>query len=147
MKKMPPIEKIPEAYSAIEDNRVEMYDNYAIVKSSDYSKEYLIKWKENLYYSNDNSTYWQSYPGYPVIAILMLQNKLSLNRNISKYFRDINWNLLNKNNKRDYKKSLSDVLSNTRDNIICDIYKEINNVYKQLETIDIELTRKKGLYE
>ena len=82
MDKLPPLEKIPEAYTAIEDNRVELFSDYATVKSSDYKKEYLIKWKENIYSSNDNSTYWQGYAGYPVIAILMLQNKLSLNKKI-----------------------------------------------------------------
>ena len=85
MEKLPPIEKIPEAYTAIIDNRVEMFDNYAIVKSSTLEKEYLIKWNDNLYYSNDNSTYWQNYLGYPVISVLMLQGKLSLNKDILKY--------------------------------------------------------------
>lgn len=56
--KMPPREKIVEAYTAIEDNRIELFEDYAIVKSSDLKKEYLIKWNNNLYYSNDNSTYW-----------------------------------------------------------------------------------------
>ena len=62
MIKIPPIEKIPEAYSAIEDNRVVLFADYATVKSSNNEKEYLIKWQDNIYYSNDNSTYWQNYP-------------------------------------------------------------------------------------
>lgn len=110
MEKLPPIEKIPEAYTAIIDKRVEIFDNYAIVKSSTLEKEYLIKWNDNLYYSNDNSTYWQNYIGYPVIAVLMLQGKLSLNESILEYFRGINWNELNKKNKSDYHTSLETVL-------------------------------------
>ena len=143
MQKMPPIIKILEAYTAIEDDRVAIYENYAIVKSSNRDKEYLIKWKDNIYYSNDNSTYWQGYIGYPVIAVLMLKDMLSLDRSISKYFKSINWNKLNSVNKRNYDKSLEEVLSNisTKDEVI----KEINKVLKEIKKLDINLTRKKDL--
>ncbi len=147
MIKMPPIEKIPEAYTAIEDHRIKIFNNYAIVKSSNCKKEYLIKWNNNIYYSTDNSTYWQGYIGYPVIALLMLQNKLSLNKEITKYFSSINWNKLNKNNKRDYKKSLEDVLSNIKLKEKEIIYKEIDKVYQEIKLLDIELTRKKNINE
>lgn len=143
MTKFPPIEKIPEAYTAIEDNRVELYDDYAIVKSSNNEKEYLIKWKDNLYYSNDNSTYWQGYTGYPVIAVLMLKNVLPLDRKISKYFKNINWNEINKNNKNDYKKSVDQILANVSLEEKNNIYKEFNKVYEEIKKLDIELTRKK----
>ena len=43
MKKLPKIEKIPEAYTAIEDDRIKLYDDYAYVKSSDNKKEYQVK--------------------------------------------------------------------------------------------------------
>ena len=145
MDKLPPLEKIPEAYTAIEDNRVELFSDYATVKSSDYKKEYLIKWKENIYSSNDNSTYWQGYAGYPVIAILMLQNKLSLNKKISKYFSSINWNELNKNNKRNYQKSLEDVLINIPKEEQKLIYKEIDKVYEEIKKLNLSLTRKKNI--
>lgn len=143
MKKLPPIEKIPEAYTAIEDSRVIMFDDYANVKSSNNEKEYLIKWKDNVYYSNDNSTYWQGYVGYPVIAVLMLQNKLSLNREISKYFKNINWNQLNKDNKRDYHESLVQALDGVAEEDIKKIHDEINRVYEEIKSMDIELTKKK----
>ena len=44
MLKLPPIEKIPEAYSAIADNRVVMSENSALVDSSDYTKRYTVTW-------------------------------------------------------------------------------------------------------
>ncbi len=140
---LPPVEKIPEAYTAIADNRIEMFDDYAIVKSSNGEKEYLIKWNDNLYYSNDNSTYWQGYIGYPVIAVLMLQGKLSLNEGILKYFKNVNWNALNKKNKRDYKASLEEVLIDVSesDRELIDI--EIQKVYEEIKSISIELTKKK----
>lgn len=143
MIKMPPIEKIPEAYTAIEDNRIELNDNYAIVKSSNDEKEYIIKWIDNIYYSNDNSTYWQGYTGYPVIAVLMLKNKLPLNRGISKYFKNINWNKINKSNKNDYRKSVEQVLMDISLEEKESIYKEFNKVYEEIKKLDIKLTRKK----
>lgn len=141
--KMPPIEKIPEAYTAIEDKRVEMFNDYAIVKSSNGEKEYLIKWKDDTFYSNDNSTYWQGYIGYPVIAVLMLQGKLSLNKEVSKYFKNVNWNELNKMNKRDYHKSLEDILVNVDDGSREEIFIEINRVYEEIKNLNITLSRKK----
>lgn len=144
MIKLPPIEKIPEAYTAIEDERIVMENDSAIVKSSNNEKEYLIKWKDNLYYSNDNSTYWQNYPGYPVLAILMLQGKLTLNREVSTYFKNVNWNKLNKDNNRDYKKSVEDILVNVNEQEKELIYSEIDKVYEEIKELDIELTKKKN---
>ena len=145
MEELPPIEKIPEAYTAIIDKRVEIFDNYAIVKSSTLEKEYLIKWNNNLYYSNDNSTYWQNYIGYPVIAVLMLQGKLSLNESILEYFKGINWNELNKKNKSDYHASLEVVLESLPLNIRRSIDSEIDKVYEEIKSIQIELTKKKNI--
>lgn len=42
LNKLPPIEKIYEAYSAIADNRITLYEDYAIVYSSNRSKEYTV---------------------------------------------------------------------------------------------------------
>lgn len=145
MEKMPPIEKIPEAYTAIEDNRVTIYENYATVNSSDNQKKYLIKWKDNLYFSDDNSTYWQGYLGYPVLAVLMLQGKLSLNKEISKYFKNINWNKLNKENKRDYKKSVAAILENVSEEEKKLIYLEMDKVFAEIKELNIELTKKASL--
>ncbi len=142
MIKLPPIEKIPEAYSAIEDNRVEMFDDHAIVKSSNGEKEYLIKWRENVFYSNDNSTYWQGYPGYPVLAVLLLQGKLPLNRDVLHYFAHIDWNALNKETKRDYKESVNRVLKDVSDTEKEEIFKEFDKVFEEIKKLDIELTKK-----
>lgn len=143
MIKLPPIEKIPEAYTAIEQERITLSTDSAIVKSSNGEKEYLIKWKDNLFYSNDNSTYWQGYLGYPVIAVLLLQGKLTLNREVSKYFKNVNWNQLNQENKRDYKKSLEQVLKDISLEEKTNIYKEMDKVYEEIKNLSIELTKKK----
>lgn len=141
--KLPPIEKIPEAFTAIIDFRIKMYDDYAEVLSSDKSKSYLIKWKDNLYYSNDNSTYWQGYPGYPVLAVLMIQKKLKYNEDVLKYFKNINWNELNKRNKKNYQASLEEIIKDLPEKDF--INQEITKVYEQVKDLNIELTRKKNI--
>ena len=137
---MPPKEKIPEALTAVIDNRVVIDGNKAKVKNSDLTKEYTIVWKNNLFYSNDNSTYWAGYIGYPIIAVLFIEGKLLFDENIAKVFSHINWNELNKKNKRDYKKSVEDIVSSLNDKE--KIYDYIDKVYKELETLNIKLTRR-----
>ena len=143
MQKLPPIEKIAESYTAIIDNRIELHEDFAVCKSSDGSKSYDIRWKDNVYYSNDNSTYWQGYIGYPVIAVLMLKGKLPLNREILKYFKGINWKALNKKHKNKYSEALDEVLIDLTDEEKKLVNKEMNYVYEQIKKLDIELSRKK----
>lgn len=139
--KMPPREKIPEAYSAIIDGRVEMHENYALVTSSDHQKVYLVRWQGNTYNANDNATYWQGYPGYPVIAVLLMQGKLPYNEDVARYFQGVNWHRLNKKKKRDYAAALADVLLDVVHPE--GIYEEIDKVYTHLSLLDLTLTRKK----
>ena len=143
MKKIPPIEKIAEAYTAIIDNRVTMKDREAIVLSSNRKKEYIVRWNDSFYYSSDNATYWQGYAGYPVIAVLMLQKRLSLDKSILKYFSNISWNDLNKKYKRDYSKVMNLILEKYDENTRNHIKTAINKVYLELEQLDISITRKK----
>ena len=141
MIKLPPIAKIYEAYTCIADERIKMKENEAIVSSSDGKKSYKIKWKNNDYTSNDNATFWQGYPGYPVIAILMLQNKLSYNEEIVNLFTNINWHELNDKYKRYYDKAVEEVLRNIDyDSEI--IKKETEKIYEEIKNLDIQIKRK-----
>lgn len=118
--KIGPVEKIYEAFSAIADNRVKFISEEgclmptaqgeAKVTSSDGKKIYTVTWQGEDYTSNDNATYWQGYAGYPVIAVLMLQGRLPLDRNIAELFKGINWNELNSGHKRDYSSALDEVI-------------------------------------
>ena len=92
MKKMPPIQKILEAYTAIVDKHVELKNNEALVTSSNGAKTYTVSWEDNIYHSNDNATYWQGYAGYPIIAVLMLQGKISFDQKLADNFTSVNWN-------------------------------------------------------
>ena len=143
--KLPPIEKIPEAYSAIIDGRVKMAETSATVTSSDGEKEYLIKWNGDTYYSNDNATYWQGYPGYPVLAVLMLQGRLPYDESAATYFRGVDWHDLNNQTKRDYAASVERVIGNLPEETQASIHQAIEAVYEKLETLSLMLTRKKSL--
>ena len=102
MTKLGLIEKICEAYSAIADGRIAISDTSAEVKSSNGVKTYIVTWDGNTYTSNDSASYWQGYPGYPIIAVLMTQGKVTLDREVAALFSCINWTELNQQYKRDY---------------------------------------------
>lgn len=146
MTKLPPIEKIYEAYSAIADGRVELGEGEAQVASSDLSRQYTVTWNGDVYSSNDNATYWQGYPGYPVLAVLMLQGYLPLDTEIASHLKGINWNEINARHKSDYAKASQEVLGRLRsagspaDRIV----RDAETVLKELAGLDVEIKRGKN---
>ena len=132
--------KIYEALSAIIDKRVvEIDKNTYHVLSSDHSKYYTVINEGDLYTSNDNATYWQHYAGYPIIAVMIFQGKLSFDTSILPYFVGIPWHNFNEKNKRDYQKSIDEFLS-AIDKVVCDkIMKEINYIIEQIESLPYEV--------
>lgn len=116
MKKLPPIEKIYEAWSAIEDGRVTLLEDgtQAVVTSSDGAKTYRVVRQiedgKTIYRSNDKATYWQGYPGYPVIAMLMMEKKLPLDLTVAGWFAGVNWREVNMAHKSDYAAALQEVI-------------------------------------
>ena len=141
--KMPPKEKIPEAYSAIADGRVHIGDdNTATVRSSDGAKTYTVKWQGDTYTSDDNATYWQGYPGYPVLAVLMLQKKLPYDPAIAPYFVGINWHSLNSAHKRNYAAALNEALENLNQNERQTVDTEIDKCFESLKHLDLTIKRK-----
>lgn len=142
MEKMPPREKIAEAYTAISDGRVTFKEDHYEVFSSDGKKCYTVVNDEDVYYSDDNATYWQGYAGYPLIAVLMLQERLPFDKDVSDCFKDINWHELNKRYKRDYKAAFDSVIDE-RNLDREKIETVITEVYESLKKLDIRLSRKK----
>ncbi len=142
MEKLPPLEKIYEAYSAIADQRVILKQDHGEVFSSDRSKSYTISFEGNVYSSNDNSSYWQGYAGYPIIAVLMLQGRLPLNMETAANFKDINWHALNKEFKRDYG-SATKAAMKERGLDPAAVEKEAQKVYDALKDLDIIIKRGK----
>jgi hypothetical protein len=145
--KMSPREKIHEALSAIIDNRIIIDDknNKAVVYSSNRLKEYVVEWNDNIYSSNDNATFWQGYPGYPVIAILLIQDKINYDKDILKYFKGINWKELNTKFNNDYSKVVEFIYNDLKDKSINIDYidKEIDDIYQSLENLNIVIKRSK----
>lgn len=138
--KMPPKAKIYEAFSAIADKRIQIKDKEALVKSSDWTKEYKIKWQDNKISSTDNATFWQGYPGYPVIALWLELGIINFNKEIVFNFKNINWHELNNKYKRDYDKAVNEVI-NTLTNKET-ILKEVDNIYDQIAKLDFQIVRK-----
>ncbi len=138
--KMPPKAKIYEAFSAIADKRIQIKDKEALVKSSDWTKEYKIKWQDNKISSTDNATFWQGYPGYPVIALWLELGIINFNKEIVFNFKNINWHELNNKYKRDYNKAVNEVI-NTLTNKET-ILKEVDNIYDQIAKLDFQIVRK-----
>lgn len=141
MEKLPPIEKVFEAWTALADGRVKMHDDYADVSSSDGEKSYVVKFKGTQYSSDDNATFWQGYAGYPVIAVLMLQGKLPYDEENIKLWKDINWTKLNKKYKIKYKEAVEEV-AGERGIDIEKAYEKADKVIEVLKTLPIEIKRK-----
>ena len=114
MKKQTPIEKIYEAWTALTDGRVNILSDSTVghgeaeVESSDRAKKYKVTWRDDakVFTSTDNATFWQGYPGYPVIAVMMRLGLLPYAEDIAVEFAGINWTKLNAEHKRDYASAL-----------------------------------------
>ncbi len=133
----PPLIKVYEAMGAIADNRVHITsDSEASVTSSDKSKKYIVTFdlSNNAIRANDNGSYWQGYLGYPTIAVLMKLDKLPCNERLAEYLKDIKWKKLNEKNKRDYEKTIEEVLNNIGDEQDRDELKEFTErVLREIE--------------
>ena len=142
--KLPPIEKIPEAYGAIADGRVSMKDSSAEVVSSDGSKTYHVRWADGFYSSDDNGSRWQKYTGYPILALLLLQGRLPLDRAVMESFRGIPWKQINKKHGNKYADALAEILESIRaaGGDPERIRKEMETVYAALDAL--KLPRKGG---
>lgn len=141
MEKLPPVEKIYEAWTAIADNRVQLDKDSARVTSSDGAKSYLVRFNDNIYTSNDNATFWQGYAGYPVIAVLMLQDRLPFDPNEAELWKDINWTELNKKHRNNYAKAVQEIAAQ-KDIDMNHAGKEAENVMEHLKALPIEIKRK-----
>ncbi len=138
--KMPPAEKILEAYTALADNRVIMHEDHAEVSSSDGSKTYLVQWEGNTYASSDPATYWQSYPGYPVIAVLIRQGRIDADEKLMEKMKSIPWKKLNDHFKRDYRAAADEAMKDIAEKE--DILKMAEEGNRQLSQLDLTLKRK-----
>ena len=145
MRKLPPPEKAAEAYSAIADGRVTLFaaEERAEVISSDGEKKYAVAWRGNVYTSTDNATRWQGYAGYPVLAVLMLQGRLPLDREVAALFSGINWTELNRKHRRYYAAAL-DAVVRARNMDAAAVRAAMDQVFERLSALDVEIRRSLG---
>ncbi len=141
--KLPPIEKIYEAYGAIADERINLEEKQAKVESSNHSKEYVVTWNDNIYTSNDSASYWQGYMGYPIIAVLMLKGVLPLDMEIAGYFKGIPWKQLNTEYKNKYSEVIEKIMNDLNNQgIDCGkIKNEVDYVYSRIKELDFTVKR------
>ena len=130
-----------EAWTAIVDGRVDVDGESAIVKSSDDTKEYVVRFKGDLYSSNDNATFWRGYAGYPVIAVLMLQGRLPFDRTEAEKWKGVNWKAVNTKYRNDYAKAVEEV-AKERDIDAGATEAAVNAVMEKLKELPITIKRK-----
>lgn len=141
MKKMPPSEKVFEAWTAVVDDRIIMHPGYASVTSSDGAKAYSVRFEGATYSSDDNASYWQGYPGYPVIAVLMIQGKLPFDREEAEKWRNVNWKAVNTKFKNNYASAVKFV-AEERNIDLDQSQREVAKVMEALSRLDIQIKRK-----
>jgi len=154
--KLPPKEKIYEAFSVLADNRyLHVQPGMVKVGSSDGSKQYTVEWTEQnstsgtviKIASDDNASFWQGYIGYPIIAVLMINDLISFDRTIIDHFKGIPWKTLNKQFGNNYSKAVGIVLSGIDDKVMVEkIRSEVESIYGQLSALQLinPSTRLKG---
>jgi hypothetical protein len=99
--KLPPRVKVLEALSALADGRVRaLGEGRCEVVSSDGSRIYTVVVKERYVYSNDNGTVHRGYIGYPIIACLMAEGRLPVDRELAEKLKGIPWRELNERLKK-----------------------------------------------
>lgn len=141
---MPHIIKIPEAYTALVDERYKMEDEKKlIVFSSDYSKQYTVTIFTNGYASNDNMSYNKGILGYPIVVALILEKKIIIDKEIASLFSKINWTEINIKYNKNFTFSMEAVIKSVSNKIYSYdfIYMNIQNVYKQLKKLLDEIKR------
>ena len=141
VKKMPVVEKVFEAWTAIADGRVHLGEGQAQVESSDGTKGYTVKFDGNTFASDDNATYWRGYPGYPVIVVMMLRGDVPFDSAEAEKWKDVNWKEINTRFKNKYAEAVKFV-AEERHIDLGKAYEDAQKVMKALEGIDYTIKRK-----
>lgn len=142
--KLPHIIKIPEAYTAYIDKRYKRDgEGRFLIFSSDYSKQYTVTIFDDGYASNDNMSYNNGVLGYPIVVILILENKLAINQEIAALFSKINWTETNLKFEKNFTLSMEMVIKEVVNEKYSyeAIYANIQKTYLQLQRILSEIRR------
>ena len=138
----PHISKVYEALTAIADGRLKMIsETSAKCFSSTHNKFYSIEYDPQTaaFMSNDNTAWYTGSLSYPMIAFLMLNEKISYNHEIAEKLKGIEWKVINQRYKNDYDSAISYVLNDLRKKgIEIDLIKtEAGRIFKILSDMKI----------
>lgn len=138
--KFPPTIKIYEALGCLADGRITHTPTGTLVKSSDYSKTYVVEYdaKTCAIMANDNGSYWQGYLGYPSIAVLLEEGVLSYDKDVSFLLKGIAWKSLNDRYKQDYDLVIAHVLQHIQES-----GGDILRITQYIQSIQEELKEKR----
>lgn len=136
------IHVVYEAISAVADKRISLIGkNKAKCFSTSGKKYYEIEYdpEADSIMSNDNMAYYVGEISYPMIAYFLVIKKISYNKDILKYFKNIKWKDINQKNKNDFMKSVREVLKNIGENDgdVKFIENEADKIFK--EVLDLKL--------
>ena len=94
---------------------------------------------ENGYSSNDNATLWQHYPGYPILAVMMIQGQLKIHEERLSWFRAANWKQLNTKYKNQYDKAIAEFLEPFSEAVRSQIEDEVKCLFHQLKSMELTI--------
>jgi len=146
--KLPPREKVHEALSALLDDRVSLQENRAEVASSDRTRTYTVTWTESplAFGSNDNASFYRTYAGYPIGAVLLKLGLLPYRPEACAPLRDVPWKAVNKRYKSNYAKAVDAVLTervpDPAQRQAIDAY--VDEVYQALASLELLQARPPG---
>ena len=109
-----PITKFYEALGCVSDGRVKkLSEDSFLVTASTWNKRYKVTYHHNeqAITSNDNSSYYVGYLGYPGIATLLFLDVITYDSRFGELLRGVNWKALNQSNNNNFDKTVSDLLS------------------------------------
>ena len=140
--KLPPRAKVFEAFTAVADGRVRLTGpGTATVASSGGDKTYDVAWAEDgrTVTANDNASYWQGYAGYPIVAVLLVLDRLHADEAAVTAMAGVAWHDLNRRFKRDYEAAVAQVLGDLagRGGDPALVEREVAAVLRQLSALDL----------
>ncbi len=137
-----------EALTAIADNRIEIEKGTARCFSSSRNKFYTVHFdlEKMLFMSDDNMAYYRDEVSYPMLAVLLKENKIIFDQTILPYFKNIPWKDINQKNKNDYMKSVKEFLEKierieTRENTESECIK----IFSELNKLNLKVFGEKVL--
>jgi hypothetical protein len=141
--KTPHLVKVYESLSAVADNRIVIIsETKAKCTSTSGNKYYDIHFDLNTgaTMSNDNSAYYTDTLSYPLIALLMITNRLDYDKDLLQYFKNIFWKDINQKFKNDYDKAIDYVLAEfvIKNYPVEKIKNKINLIYKNVCALKIK---------